>query len=320
VNILNGPQLQERILKIASSATAMDFAVAFWGAGSIEALGLSEIRKARIICNLTMGGTSPKVIRELIDIGFEVRHLDTLHSKIYLFDDVAFVGSSNASANGLSLQGKVLSGWHETNVELSDASQIAFLKENFDYIWNNSRPASDDDLTLAEKLFNSRRRLIQRVSDLNNIDLYDNFNSLEENPWQELGIYVCVYNNDLSDAAQKVVADARVSEPDGKGLDGFEDWDDIAGKIVVCFKVTKQSVRYDGIWEVHEKPYSRSPKVDLANRLPSGVIPHFDEAKLRLWKPAVLRAFEFNKTTNRQKCFLIEIEDFFKKFVRPSHI
>lgn len=317
MNILNGRQLRERILKIASSATAMDYAVAFWGAGSIKALGLSELREARIICNLTMGGTSPKVIRELIDIGFEVRHLDTLHSKIYLFDDVAFVGSSNASANGLSLQGEVLSGWHETNVEISDASQINTLRENFDYIWNNSRPASDDDLTLAEKLFNSRRRLIRKGSDSKIMDLYDTFNSLEENPWQELGIYVCVYKNDLSDAAQKVVADARVSEPDGKDLDGFEDWDDIAGKIVVCFKVTKQSVRYDGIWEVQENPKSRSPKVHLANSLTSGVIPHFDKAKLPLWNTAVLEAVEFNKTTNPQN-FLIEIEDFFKKFVRQT--
>ena len=44
-------------------------AVAFWGAGAIDALGLASLwskpGKLRIICNLRMGGTNPSEINKL---------------------------------------------------------------------------------------------------------------------------------------------------------------------------------------------------------------------------------------------------------------
>lgn len=317
--ILNGAQLQARIFEKMKSAPAMDFAVAFWGTGSIEALGLSKLRTGRIICNLTMGGTNPKVIRELIDIGFEVRHLDTLHSKIYLFDDVAFVGSSNASANGLSLQGKALSGWHETNVEISDTSQIAVLKNEFEIIWKISSKISEDDLIHADDLFNRRRSILRLSLNAGPNDLYETFISSTENPWNSTAIYVCGYTEKMSKAALQIIADFQEGEPGGVEIDGFEEWEDlIGGKTVVCFDINqRKTVTYDGVWQVRDRPEAKLPKVHIAHEVTSGAIPYFDEAKLSLWKPAVLRALEASKAKNQTR-FLMEIGEFFDKFVKPT--
>ncbi len=79
-------------------------AVAFWGAGAKEALfGTGRApSSARVVCDLSMGGTNPA---ELMALGAPtndaVRHVPGLHAKVYLSDRGAVVGSANASENGI---------------------------------------------------------------------------------------------------------------------------------------------------------------------------------------------------------------------------
>ena len=79
--------------------------MAFWGAGALylfREVPEKRRKKTRIVCNLTMGGTNPRVIEELKKMKFKVKHNPHLYSKVYWTNKGVVVGSSNASANGLS--------------------------------------------------------------------------------------------------------------------------------------------------------------------------------------------------------------------------
>jgi phosphatidylserine/phosphatidylglycerophosphate/cardiolipin synthase-like enzyme len=101
MKFLDGAAATEEIKKLTVSSKNARLAVAFWGDGATAGLGLIEKGKsATIICNLKSGGTNPQEIQKLLDNNISVKQCDTLHGKVYLFDDHVILGSSNASANG----------------------------------------------------------------------------------------------------------------------------------------------------------------------------------------------------------------------------
>src|ERR1700680_1254899 len=117
MKFLDGPGPVEKMAELTTKSRNARMAVAFWGEGAIEHLGLLGKRSAvTIICNLRSGGTNPNEIRSVMAAGIHVSQCDTLHAKVYLFDNHVIIGSSNASANGLSFQGTEVSGWIEANV------------------------------------------------------------------------------------------------------------------------------------------------------------------------------------------------------------
>lgn len=79
-------------------------AVAFWGDGALKTLFGSKKRasKARIICDLSMGGTNPE---ELTLLGApdnpDLKHFRGLHAKLYLSSAGMVVTSANASNRGI---------------------------------------------------------------------------------------------------------------------------------------------------------------------------------------------------------------------------
>ena len=79
-------------------------AVAFWGDCALKTLFGSKKRasKARIICDLSMGGTNPE---ELVRLGapdnLNLKHLRGLHAKLYLSNAGLVVTSANASNRGI---------------------------------------------------------------------------------------------------------------------------------------------------------------------------------------------------------------------------
>ncbi len=82
----------------------LDCAVAFWCKGA-EALIPKNV-KPRIICDLTSGGTNPQVVRDFLErCKDKVKHLDSLHAKVYVGKNAAIVTSANASINGLGFEG-----------------------------------------------------------------------------------------------------------------------------------------------------------------------------------------------------------------------
>lgn len=100
---LEGTALSDAIRHVMRGANRR-CAVAFWGKGSKQALfGTRDLpRTTRVICDISMGGTNPSELEALGAPGNEaIRHLSGLHSKVYLSDRGAVVGSANASENGI---------------------------------------------------------------------------------------------------------------------------------------------------------------------------------------------------------------------------
>ena len=132
-------------------------AVAFWGTGA-EALFQDAVRnQARIICDVTLGGTSPKALRALGAPGNDrLRHIPGLHAKVYISDRGAIVGSANASQNGVGLGGPP--GLIEAGVRLAPDSE-AYRRAIpwFETQWKEAQRVDDAAVDLATQRFRPGR-------------------------------------------------------------------------------------------------------------------------------------------------------------------
>jgi hypothetical protein len=85
--ILFGPNYLKEVRDNLKRSTRTTIAVAFWGEGAetTEGLGLIDVNpeSVELICNLTMGGSNPDVIRKFKAKGFNVRHSERLHAKVF---------------------------------------------------------------------------------------------------------------------------------------------------------------------------------------------------------------------------------------------
>lgn len=227
-------------------------AVAFWGQSAPRELGLLKSRKSiAIICNLKMGGTNPSVIRELIEAGIRVRQSDTLHAKVYLFDNAAIVGSSNASANGLSLQNGEAIGWHEANILVSNALILDDIRKWFDSL--QSKAITPQDLDAATELW-TRRRRAGIIREPRSKTLIDDLRSAPDR-FENRRLYVCVYSEGLSHNGQRSLklARKRLPQAESQNLDGFE-WPELPDFAdLICFwRDETGHVSHDGIWNMPE--------------------------------------------------------------------
>ncbi|MFG6572159.1 hypothetical protein ACGYLO_11195 [Sulfitobacter sp. 1A13353] len=152
---LDGSKLRQRLRTELRHSKSADIAVAFWGEGAADALGIQDGTKLRIVCNLMSGGTNPKEISKLQKRGAEVHQLNDLHAKIGVIGDMSFVGSSNMSANGLGAEGSA-AHWQEANAVYSKARpEIAKM---FNAYWEASKPITKEDLSAATAIWVNRQR------------------------------------------------------------------------------------------------------------------------------------------------------------------
>ncbi len=140
------------------------FAVAFWGKGALASLGLDGQRAkgTKIICNLESGATNPDVVKQLIRLGADVKSNPKLHAKVYASGSTVILGSSNASANGLVVEGdNELKGWIEANIMTDDPKLVDKVGKWFNHLWEcqQSRLVNDVMLEEARKKWNQRRKL-----------------------------------------------------------------------------------------------------------------------------------------------------------------
>lgn len=230
--------------------------VAFWGTGAIEELGLAERidRPTTVICNLRTGGTNPDVIREILALAeksegrWVVRHDDRLHAKVYLFDEVAIVGSSNASANGLAFEGAELSGWTEANILVDEERVLEEIRA-----WSGGvkgEAVMESDLEFAQMARERSRSALtlpsSRASSL--------MEAMRSNPEMFVNVpaFLAIYDAELSQEA--AIVKERLADRFGRSVDVFEDWADLpkAGTLV-CFRHQRNSVVFDGAWERREQ-------------------------------------------------------------------
>jgi hypothetical protein len=128
-------------------------AVAFWGEGAANLLHKcagDRARNAKIVCDISMGGTSPE---ELIRLGApnnqRLRYYDKFHAKVYLSSKGIIAGSANASSNGIAFTDESLPGLIEAGTyHASDEAAWKEAKLWFDGLYHAARTIDQNALAV----------------------------------------------------------------------------------------------------------------------------------------------------------------------------
>ncbi|CAO4135273.1 phospholipase D-like domain-containing protein [Methylorubrum extorquens] len=141
---LDGDDAAKRLRSLLARRDDASLGIAFWGSGALKGLGLDR-RPAgvgtRILCDLFSGACNPGEIKKLLDAGCEIRTLDDFHSKLSVVGDVAIVGSSNASSNGLGFEGARAAGNVEANALITEPTFVAEALQRFNLSWERAPPS-----------------------------------------------------------------------------------------------------------------------------------------------------------------------------------
>lgn len=256
-----------QIIDALQGAFDTKIAVAFWGDGAAEFLRIDRPGlTAKIICNLESGACNPSEIRRLIAMApnVRVRSNPRLHAKLYWTRQCAVVGSSNASSNGLVVEGNALSGWAEANMLIDDLPTLIEMERWFDDLFNASHEISDMDLQQADAIWRTRRKLAAPGIILTR-NLLD---ACRKTPNHEIWDHVKVayWMDEMSEDAERSLAAMRDEQPALSEMSAYEDWTDYLkpGEWTIDFKVESTGrEHFQGIWEI--LPSSPSvPNLSLA--------------------------------------------------------
>ncbi len=236
-DFLNGAELLKRINEACQQTKHADLAVAFWGAGAADTLGIKPGTKTRIVCNLMSGGTNPKEIRKLQERGAEVRQLNDLHAKIGVVGDMSFIGSSNMSANGLGAEGSA-AHWREANAVYGKARRE--IAKMFKAYWKASKAITEDDLTAAAAAWLNRQRgnavVAARRDGRSLVDI------LRTSPEElnALNVRMVVYDTvtDPEDLAVLDTADEHAREKYGQTFTVYWDWKSLSQNAQTAYLVS----------------------------------------------------------------------------------
>jgi PLD-like domain len=131
-------------------------------------LDLSKINSLKIICNARSSSCNPNTLQSLIKDGIEIRSRNDIHAKVYIIGEVAFLGSANASPNGLG------TGTIEAAVKLTNNNTIAELKSWHKTLWDYHDTENVNDFTESDweqlkaqwRLRSLKRKSKPKLSDL----------------------------------------------------------------------------------------------------------------------------------------------------------
>ena len=271
MKLVQGPELLIELKGLCATSENVRMAVAFWGDGAADALGIDQgAAGLSIVCNLRMGGTNPREIRRLIELGATVKHSDTLHAKIYLFDEAGAVGSSNASSNGLSLQGNEVGGWLEANVMFGPGALYAQASAMFEDVWTAAKKVTDPDLAKAQVAWERRRRAGTGVI-RPGVDTI--LKVLRDQPEVLAGrrIFIALDFEYMSKTAERALAKAQKETGLAEKLSGWTDWPDIPNRAdFICFGSRGGVIHFDEFWKSPRKrqevKFGKSGNIGLVYR------------------------------------------------------
>lgn len=190
MKLLTQNSLTKKIIEqIINEATDIKLAVAFWGYGSYETIKTVKKKKVKIICNLESGATNPyEIIKIGKMIGFKnIRSIKNLHAKVYLTDNKLIIGSSNFSANGLSLEGDETNKLIEANLLAEDKNIIEGTTVWFEQLW---KKAGLIDKRYCEKFID--KWISNRKKYSNKKIENDFFKAFENGTYREENIHIIV--------------------------------------------------------------------------------------------------------------------------------
>lgn len=317
MEVLRGPAAETEIKGMLSKESQISVAVAYWGKGAIERLGLGSFRgqKFRVICNMRNGGCNPDEIRALIKLfgPDAVMTNDRLHAKVWLSERLAIVGSSNASTNGYGLEGEEAAGLIEMNVRVTTQTDLRELKRWFDKeVASGTRPITESDLHAAKQLHDQIRvgRPFSGSSLLQVAN--DHPSSLEDR-----SVFVWFRKHqDLSPWANARLTDEQESRNDSK----IECYEDVAngngympGSYILDFDVSAPQSPIFTSWQIlSDKPFilNKSKRKSILLCRPVKKVHGLKLGPKKLWLQAAKRAI----SSPQEEWTLSE---FFAHYMRP---
>lgn len=192
-------------------------AVAFWGDGAARSLfSRSGVpADARLLCDISMGGTNPKELEALGAPEFPgLAHLAGLHAKVYLSDRGLIVASANASSNGigfLDVARLVEAGsFHEVGSDAYDRAA-----EWFEGVWKRAKVIGKAELALAGEAW-KRRKSGARGRPATKIDPKSLLDRVLGDPGAFRGVGFVFTSGTSTSAHREKGADAAVEEDDAR--------------------------------------------------------------------------------------------------------
>ena len=154
---LTGPDYVKALQKGFKNSNKISMAVAYWGFGATESLGITPQHDWRIVCNLLDGRTNPSEIEILRNQRKDcVFHSSRLHAKVFLFENFAVFGSANASKRGLSSDVKSRTALFEAGLLVQDAHTLAEIANWIEFQFGISEIVSDKDIILAKLKYGTK--------------------------------------------------------------------------------------------------------------------------------------------------------------------
>lgn len=251
MTLLDETQALTEIRALLAASDTARLAVAFWGAGAIERLGLDRAElTVSILCNLDSGACNPAELRSIQSLpGVTLKSHPALHAKVYWTPVAAVLGSSNASANGLALEGDAAGGWAEANIRLDDPVVLTDIARWFETLFAAGYDVEDADLERAELVWKSRAKMAptgtRLVGDL--VTAYRN--ALHHPAWKQVKL---AYWRDPLDPADKAwLAGERAAKRLASTISAYGQWNDriAASDWVLDFDLTGTAAAFGGIWE-----------------------------------------------------------------------
>lgn len=247
MTFVHGKTLGDAISRVVSQGP-VEMAVAYWGNGVCEQLGLpGNLKGYRIACDAYSGACHPKTIATLIERGATVFDVEKLHAKVYLSASEMVVTSANASDRGLtSTIGDIglEAGIHDT-----DAGRIADARRWFEDIVAAGREIRPEEITAIKEAWLRNRSGRIRDTLIDAILL----NSPELNL---VDIRAYLYSPSAPNADHNARYNKRAGLPAGTESNEFF-WGEFPGVAVddelLCFRFERRRTKCEGVWRIREK-------------------------------------------------------------------
>jgi len=206
-------------------------AVAYWGRGSTDALGLNSDSNVKVVLDIEAGGTNPRELKYLRDrIGAEnISVRGGLHAKVYATANAAIIGSANASGNGLSFS-------YRGNVEASVLVTGETAKAAFDFAneqFAEGELLDDEHIKACRKRFGHQKTAFAEEGDVQRLAVSEAL--LRQPEYVESLPLICsVYNLSRAELRKhwSEQKEAVAPEDENKTYDEVDDlWDGYSWKL-----------------------------------------------------------------------------------------
>jgi hypothetical protein len=140
-----------------------------------------------------------------------------MYAKIYVTPTLAIVGSSNASSNGLAVEGAAARGWIEANIAGSSAGFVSNVLELFETIWDHpdTQPVRPIDIQCARE---RRERFPPAMFELP--PRQSLFDAVRAHPEAFATVFVALYMQSLSKRGRQVLVEVKSGDiAPASGLD-----------------------------------------------------------------------------------------------------